>query len=114
MLLQLLVLSSLLWTGVDNSGKATINVSCDKVEIHYGGQPTANKIPVSFWFKDKTYGHTYRYVVTMYVGPIGEVILEPAGYWIEEIRLKEELKIKIRDNTYIFDLTGTSKAINCD
>jgi hypothetical protein len=114
MLLEFLLISSFLWSGQDVTGNATLNVTCDKVEIHYGGAPTANKKKVAFWMKDLRYNHTYLYSVAMPVGSIGQIVLEPTEFWLEEIRVQKEMVIKIDGKHYIFNLEGSKQAINCD
>ena len=114
MLLEILA-SAFLWSGMDHLDRAQLAViNCNKVELHYGGQPTANKRRVDFWFKDLRYGHTYLYSVPMYVGVRGQILLEPAKYWIEEIRQQPNILLRVENQEYIFDLSGTHKQIQCN
>ena len=109
-----LLLSVFLWVGTDHLDRAQLVVNCDKVELHYGGQPSASKRKVFFFFKDLDYGHTYTYGAPMEVGPQGQIILEPHEYWIEEIRQQKTMILRVENQEYIFDLTGTHDAIQCN
>ena len=112
MLLELL-LTTILWTGIDNNKNAELKVTCDTVELHYGGKPTARDIPVVFWMEDLRYKHVYLYAVPMKVTQTGAIKLEPTEFWIEEIRQQKSLKLRVDNKDYIFDLTGTKELINC-
>lgn len=111
MLLELLA-SLVLWTGFDQEAK--LQVTCASVTLQYGGAAKASPTPVAFWFEDLKYGHTYLYVVPMPVMPNGSVKLEPTEFWLEEIRQQKNLKLRVSNRDYNFDLTGTKKLIDCD
>lgn len=114
MLLEIIA-SSFLWAGFDHLNSAQLAViDCKNVELYHGGEPTANKRRVDFWFKDIEYGHTYLYSKAMYVGNRGQIVLEPAEYWIEEIKRQPNIVLRVEGKEYIFDLTGTAERIKCN
>ena len=111
MLLELIV-SLVLWTGVDQEAK--LQVSCAAVTLEYGGAATSNPQPVSFWIIDKEYDITWLYVVPMKVLPNGKIKLEPTMFWIEQLKIQDSIKLRVDNRDYNFDLTGTKDLINCD
>ena len=110
MLAELLMI---LWLGTDPNTGATLEVSCDKVEIDYGGKPTSNKIKITFGKYDPQFNYLWKYSIPMKVSPTGALLLEPTEDWIEEIRTQDELIVEIEGKIYTFNLTGTAEKIKC-
>jgi hypothetical protein len=109
------VISFILWSTVDKVNDAELRVvNCNKVELHYGGDYSSRKKNIAFWMQDRDYKHTCLYVWPMKIHPTGAILLEPAAFWVEEIRSQKNLKLRIDDKYYNFDLTGSMRAINCD
>lgn len=114
MILEFLI-STILWTGIDQHTDAKLQVSCDQVQLQYGGKPTANPALVTFYEKDERYEYTWSYTVAMDVSPTGSIILDPTEYWIEEIRKLDVIAFKINQQVYAFNLKGSHKALKeCD
>ena len=113
MLLELLA-STILWVGIDLNHDAKLEVACDKVTLDYGGDPTARDKVVTFWMQDLRHDHTHIYGVAMPVDVHGRIVLEPAKFWVEEIRQQKNLTIRVGKFDYYFELNGTYKSINCN
>lgn len=111
MILEVLI-STILWIGIDRDTLAELRVSCAKVELYYGGKFKSEKIPITFYLREKN--RIWKYTEAMTVTPVGAILLEPKEFWIEEIRQRNKLLITINDINYLFDLSGTKKAINCN
>lgn len=89
-----------------------LNVSCDEVSIDYGGVPRATKMVVTFWMN---HGKTpWRYSIPMEINNVGNVVLDSATFWLEEIKTQKVLIVQFHKATYQFDLTGTYNKVNCD
>ena len=108
------VISFILWSTVDKVNDAElVVVNCNKVELHYGGQYSSSKKNIAFWMEGVRYKHTWMYIWPMEVTPTGAILLEPAAFWVEEIKSKENIKLRVENKDFNFDLTGSSKVIKC-
>lgn len=107
-----LLASLILWTGIDQDAK--LQVTCAAVTLDIGLESRARPEPVAFWFKDLQFDHTWLYVIPMELDSKGRIILEPTGFWIEEIRQQKELVVRVDNKYYTFDLKGTKDLIDCD
>ena len=45
--------------------------------------------------------------------PNGKIDLQPTEFWLEEIKVQKNLKIRVDNRDYNFDLTGTKDLIDC-
>ena len=113
MILIMLILQMVLWTGIDAEHKASLEVSCNKVALKYGGTPTSNKRIVEFQIYDERFDRMWTYHMPMRVGEIGEILLEPTEYWTERIKNENNITLKVENIEYNFDLRGSYKAIEC-
>lgn len=107
-----LIISLVLWTGFD--GDAKLQVTCAAVTLDVGLPHRATPERVAFWMHDEDFNHVWLYVVVMELDNRGRIKLEPTQFWVEEIRQQKNLKLKVRNKYYNFDLTGTKDLINCD
>lgn len=109
-----ILLSTILWTGIDPATNAELEVSCQKITVDYGGLPTSNKVKVTFGKYDPQFSYLWHYSIPMKVDPAGKILLEPVEYWLEEIKTQDELILEIDRKVYRFKLKGSYKALKCD
>lgn len=107
------IASIILWSTVDPNTGAELKASCEQVEFHYGGEPTANPVVMRFYQLSRDKKDLWTYTVPMRTTPTGALLLEPALYWVEEITRLNELTIIVENVEYKFDLTGSAKKLKC-
>ncbi len=106
-----ILLSFILWTTIEiTDPEIELNVTCDRVELDINTTPGVAPVIVKFYVHDPKFDYIWSYRVPMRKEK-GKILLEPAAYWVEEIKQSRALNLEIEGKQYTFNLKGSKKAL---
>lgn len=107
-----LMLGAILWSTPDiTDPNVELKVNCSAVEIDVKRLYRATPIQVKFYVYDEYFKKMWSYRVPMHQAPNGNIKLEPAEYWVEEVKRNNTLILQIENQQYAFDLKGSYEAL---